>query len=68
MGAEWWGRGPATKSPIWRAEVGEPIYYKTDKRAASASRATKAGREGGTGSPAPWLRSSAVFNRYLSIT
>ena len=40
--------------------MGEPIYYKTDKRAASASRATKAGREGGYGAPAPWLRSSAV--------
>ena len=31
--------------------MGEPIYYKTDKRAASASRATKAGREGGYGVP-----------------
>lgn len=63
------GMGKGPHQPVIRiAEIGNPIYYKTDKRAASASRATKAGREGGTGSPAPWLRSSAVFNCFRSIT
>ena len=51
MGTERRGRGPGAKFPIGRSEMGEPIYYKTDKRAASASRATKAGREGGAGPP-----------------
>ena len=57
------GMGKGPHQPAIRiAEIGNPIYYKTDKRAASASRATKAGREGGgRGAPAPWLRSSAVF-------
>ena len=62
MGAE-----PA--EPPYGARKWETLFIiYTHNGAASASRATKAGREGGYGAPAPWLRSSAVFNHFQSIT
>ena len=64
------GMGKGPHQPAIRiAEIGNPIYYKTDKRAASASRATKAGREGGARGPralAEELGSILLFVRSVS--
>ena len=69
MGDSVVGKGPCHGVPHMAARKWETLFIiYTHNGAASASRATKAGREGGTGSPAPWLRSSAVFNLFRELT
>ena len=54
------GKGPHVTG-IRIAEIGNPIYYKTDKREIGASGSTKAAGEGGRGAPASCLRRTAAL-------
>jgi len=68
MGAEWWGRGPATESPIWPLGSGRSYlsYTRIMVQRALAERRS-AGGSGKLGPRPPCLRRSAGIAGYCRV-